>query len=83
MKTKEELNAIKEEVEAMNRKLAELTTEELAQITGSREVPDGKGGDYTIPKAYIRERVPRFRKILHLKSSHLPQVADLTNNKNN
>ena len=34
MKTKEELNALREEVEAMNRKLAELTEEELAQIAG-------------------------------------------------
>ena len=31
MKTKEELNALKEEVEALNKKLAELTEEELAQ----------------------------------------------------
>ena len=29
MKTKEELNALKEEVETMSRKLAELTDEEL------------------------------------------------------
>ena len=34
MKTKEELNAIKEEVEAVNEKLAELTEEELAQVNG-------------------------------------------------
>ena len=34
MKTKEELNAIKEEVEALNRKLRELTEEELEQVTG-------------------------------------------------
>ena len=34
MKTKEELNAIKKEVEALNRKLAELTDEELTQVTG-------------------------------------------------
>ena len=34
MKTKEELNALKEEVEALNKKLAELTDEELAQIVG-------------------------------------------------
>ena len=32
MKTKEELNALKEEVETLNKKLAELTEEELAQI---------------------------------------------------
>ena len=34
MKTKEELNALKGEVETLNRKLAELTEEELAQVTG-------------------------------------------------
>ena len=34
MKTNEELNALKEEVEALNKKLAELTDEELAQVSG-------------------------------------------------
>ena len=34
MKTSEELNVLKEEVEALNRKLAELTEEELKQICG-------------------------------------------------
>ena len=34
MKTKEELNAIKKEVEALNKKLAELSEEELAQVFG-------------------------------------------------
>ena len=34
MKTKEELNALKEEVETLNKKLAELTEEELGQVTG-------------------------------------------------
>ena len=34
MKTKEELNAIKNEVEAVGRKLAELTEDELQQIAG-------------------------------------------------
>ena len=34
MKTVEELNAIKEEVEAMKKKLAVLTEEELAQVSG-------------------------------------------------
>ena len=32
MKTKEELNALKEEVEAVNRKLHELTDDELEQV---------------------------------------------------
>ena len=34
MKTKEELNALKKEVEALNNKLAELTDEELAEVVG-------------------------------------------------
>ena len=37
MKTKEELNEIKEEVEALNKKLHELTDEELEQVTGGNE----------------------------------------------
>ena len=34
MKTKEELNALKEEVETVSKKLAELTEEELEQVSG-------------------------------------------------
>ena len=33
-KTQEELNALKEEVETLNKKLAELSEEELAQVSG-------------------------------------------------
>ena len=33
-KTKEELNVIKEEVETVNKKLHELTPDELEQVTG-------------------------------------------------
>ena len=40
MKTKEELNALKEEVETVSKKLHELTKEELAQVSG---------GDYVRP----------------------------------
>ena len=35
-KSKEELNELKKEVEAVNEKLSELTDEELAQVTGGR-----------------------------------------------
>ena len=47
MKTKEELNALKEEVETLDKKLAELTEEELAQVSGGA----GKAftsGNYTV-----------------------------------
>ena len=43
MKTKEELNALKEEVETLSKKLHELTEEELAQVSGGvmeAPVPD-------------------------------------------
>ena len=39
-KSKEELNAIKEEVEAVNEKLSELTPEEIAQVTGGVQLAD-------------------------------------------
>ena len=40
MKTKEELNALKEEVKAVSKKLTELTDEELAQVTGGSKKAD-------------------------------------------
>ena len=40
MKTKEELNALKEEAETLNRKLPELTEEELAQVAGGAYIKD-------------------------------------------
>ena len=39
-KTQEELNALKEEVETVSRKLHELTEEELAQVSGGVPLPD-------------------------------------------
>ena len=53
MKTQEELNKLKEEVEAVNEKLHELTAEELEQVTGGN-------CDFTIGQdqaffQYIRE----------------------------
>ena len=38
MKSKEELNALKEEVETVSRKLAELTEEDLSQITAGMKL---------------------------------------------
>ena len=39
MKTKEELNALKEEVETLNKKLAELSVDELTLVTGGSWEP--------------------------------------------
>lgn len=37
MKTKEELDALKEEIETVGEKIKELTEEELAQVTGGQD----------------------------------------------
>ena len=37
-KSKEELYALKEEVETVNKKLADLTEDELAQVTGGIDI---------------------------------------------
>ena len=41
MKTPEELKELKEEVETLNKKLAELTEEELAQVSGGANCEPG------------------------------------------
>ena len=41
MKSKEELNELKEEVEKLDEKLHELTEEELAQVVGGAKCKDG------------------------------------------
>ncbi len=43
MKTQEELNALKEEVEALNKKLAELSEEELAEVAGGMILASAQG----------------------------------------
>ena len=48
MKSKEELNALKEEVETLNKKLAELTDEELAQVSGGGFLPVENDGNDAI-----------------------------------
>ena len=47
MKSKEELNALKEEVETLNKKLAELSEEELEQVTGGKASPKKSGSAIT------------------------------------
>ena len=46
MKTKEELDAIKEEVKSLNKKLAALTDEEFREVVGGKEeMTNMPGGD--------------------------------------
>ena len=57
MKTKEELNALKEEVETVSRKLHELTEEELAQVSGGAKIAQVQAnkswGTPTVPPPVI------------------------------
>ena len=46
MKTKEDLNALKNEVEALNKKLAELTEDELKQVSGGETLDFGRKGPH-------------------------------------
>lgn len=45
MKTKEELNALKNEIETMNLKLAELTEDELKEVVGGWNWGDNWGDE--------------------------------------
>ena len=57
MKTKEELNALKEEVETLNKKLHELTEEELAQISGGVTYEGGFNEGLDLDAVYHSESV--------------------------
>ncbi|MCQ2423845.1 MAG: BREX-1 system adenine-specific DNA-methyltransferase PglX [Clostridia bacterium] len=54
MKTKEELNALKKEVEALNKKLAELTDDELLLVVGGDGHNfGGEKGDEGLPDGQV------------------------------
>ena len=55
-KTKEELNELKKEVEAVNEKLQELTPEELEQVNGGGNLTVGAGASLKLADA----RLERF-----------------------
>ena len=54
MKTKEELNVLKEKVKNPNNKLAELNEEELEQVTGGA-ILVARMRDYKLPDAEIED----------------------------
>ncbi len=58
MKSKEELNALKEEVKNLNEKLSALTDEELAQVTGGA-YNNGLTDQYTGSGDYIYPGYPK------------------------
>ena len=64
MKTKEELNALKEEVETLNKKLAELNEEELEQVAGGISPIPLDPGD--IPKfPWITDHSQSYCEVMH------------------
>ena len=72
MKTKEELNALKEEVETLNKKLAELTEEELSLVTGGDGFPVFGGAVIEVGKWYKRmnENPAIYAPTLQQSSNH-------------
>ena len=63
MKTKEELNILKEEVETMNKKLAELTEEELKQVAGGIISPPTLELGHELPSKYKPKPEPLRSKL--------------------
>ena len=55
MKTKEELNDLKEEVETQNKELHELTEEKIAQVTGGLNW--GPFNDTVVPCYWCKQSV--------------------------
>lgn len=59
MKTKDELNALKNEIEALNKKLADLTDEELAIVTGGYDMPKINEDEKYVMQTFVR---PEYNK---------------------
>ena len=74
MKTEEELNALKEEVETLNKKLTELTEDEFSQVNGGAYFcPSGELTVRTAEQPTARSENRKYRtlcKRLALKTRH-------------
>ena len=53
MKSKEELNALKEEIAALGKKLSELTEDELAQVSGGHDMPSINHDEKYVMTAFV------------------------------
>ena len=88
MKTKEEMNALKEEVKALNGKLRELTDEELAQVVGGGTIQDVSsntvkehGSQMTgrlVNRYTLFADVPKQEKEIHIYENTLDGFAPRT-----
>ena len=72
MKTKEELNALKIEVESLNEKLAELTDEELDSVFGGQ---NGRSMMQVVPEGNV---APTTKVLRTLKEKTINGVNDTT-----
>ena len=73
MKTKEELNALKEELETENNQRRELTDEELEQVTG------GKCAPYVRVVVKFGDTVSAFATTYHTDVSEILRLNHLAN----
>ena len=73
MKTKEELNALKAEVETLNKKLAELTEEELEQVSGGIPIHPSSTENHH-PKPYIYPNIYAETGMSELRDEAIGQV---------
>ena len=74
MKTKEELNVLKEEVETLNKKLHELTEEELKQVSGGLGPSSGKKL-YCVKCGYVKGTFPAGVALCWDVSEECPQCG--------
>ena len=70
MKTKEELNALKEEVETVSRKLAELTEEELEQVSGGHDLDPLQLKDYAAVRKMLEQAFKQGLEVLKQQSEN-------------
>ena len=76
MKTKEELNALKEEVETLNKKLHELTEEELEQVSGGLGPSNGKKKKlYCVKCGYVKGTFPEGTALMWYVTEKCPQCG--------
>ena len=75
MKTKEELNKLKAEVETLNKKLAELSEDELKEVTGGVLRGPKMKKYYCTQCGYVRETFSEGASIITVQAERCPQCG--------
>ena len=77
-KTQEELNAIKKEIETLNKKLAELTDEELKIVLGSGKRPGPGEAECAYCKKLInKDDLSKHEQVCPMNPFNLQQMRGL------